>query len=61
MNKEQIIKLIRNKEKELYADYRHCQSQYGVDHKHSRYALGAWGAVLNLLETIETIEEYENN
>ena len=61
MKKEQIIKLIRNKEKELYADYRNCQSQYGVEHKHTRFALGAWGAVLNLLETIETIEEYENN
>jgi hypothetical protein len=61
MKKEHIIELIRNKEKELYSDYRHCQSQYGVEHKHTRFALGAWGSVLNLLETIETIEEYENN
>ncbi len=61
MNKEQILELIRSKEAELYADFRCCQGQYGTDHKHTRFALGAWGSVLNLLETIETIEEYENN
>jgi hypothetical protein len=56
MNKEQILELIRSKEAELYADFRCCQSQYGVDHKHTRYALGAWGSVLNLLQTIENNE-----
>jgi hypothetical protein len=61
MEKEQILELIRSKEAELYADFRCCQSQYGTDHKHTRYALGAWGSMLNLLETIETIEENENN
>jgi hypothetical protein len=61
MEKQQILELIRSQEQELYKDLQHCKSQYGVDHKHSRYALGAWGAVLNLLETIEKIEENENN
>jgi len=58
MTKEEILELILSKEQELYKDFRHCQSQYGVENKHTRFALGAWGAVLNLLETIE---ENENN
>ena len=57
MNKEQIIELIRNQEKMLYAEVKECKSLYGVDHRHTRYALGAWGSILNLLETIEN----ENN
>lgn len=57
MNKEQILDLIRSKEQELYADLQECKSQYGVDHRHTRYALGAWGAILNLLDTIQD----ENN
>jgi hypothetical protein len=58
MTKEQILELIRSKEQELYADFRFCQIEYGTDHKHTRYALGAWGSMLNLLEKIE---EHENN
>jgi hypothetical protein len=58
MDKQQILELIRSKEQELYADFKYCEMQYGVEHKHTRYALGAWGSVLNLLETIE---ENENN
>jgi hypothetical protein len=58
MNKKQILDLIRSKEKELYADFKHCEMQYGVEHKHTRFSFGAWGSVLNLLETIE---ENENN
>jgi hypothetical protein len=61
MNKQQIIDLIRSQEKELYANLQECKSIYGSENHHTRFALGAWGAVLNLLETIETIEEYENN
>jgi len=57
MNKEQILELIRSKEQELYAELQECKSQYGVDHKHTRYALGAWGSILNLLDTIQD----ENN
>ncbi len=49
MNKEQILELIRSQEQELYKDLQECKSQYGVDHNHTRYALGAWGSVLNLL------------
>lgn len=56
MKKEQILELIRSQEQELYKDFRHCQGQYGTDHKHTRYALGAWGSMLNLLETIEKDE-----
>jgi hypothetical protein len=56
MNKEQILELIRSTEQELYADLQDCKSYYGVDHKHTRYALGAWGAALNLLQTIENNE-----
>jgi len=56
MNKEQILELIRSREQELYKDFQDCKSQYGVDHKHTRYALGAWGAALNLLQTIENNE-----
>jgi hypothetical protein len=56
MNKEQILELIRSREQELYADFQDCKSQYGTDHKHTRYALGAWGAALNLLQTIENNE-----
>ena len=56
MNKEQILELIRSQEQELYADFKHCEMQYGVDHNHTRYALGAWGSVLNLLQTIENNE-----
>ena len=56
MDKEQIIDLIRSKEKELYADFKHCEWQYGTEHKHTRFAFGAWGSILNLLETIEANE-----
>jgi len=58
MNKEQILELIRSQEQALYAELQECKSHYGVDHNHTRYALGAWGSILNLLETIE---ENENN
>ena len=58
MDKEQILDLIRSKEKELYADFKHCEWQYGTEHKQTRFAFGAWGSMLNLLETIE---ENENN
>jgi len=56
MNKEQILELIRSQEQELYKDLQECKSQYGVDHKHTRYALGAWGSMLNLLQTLEENE-----
>ena len=57
MNKEQILELIRSQEQELYKDLQECKSHYGVEHKHTRYALGAWGAALNLLQTIENNED----
>jgi hypothetical protein len=44
------------KEQELYAELQYCKSQYGVEHNHTRYALGAWGSILNLLQTLEENE-----
>lgn len=57
MTKEEILDLMRNQEKMLYAELQDCKSRYGVDHRHTRYALGAWGSVLNLLNIIQD----ENN
>ena len=57
MKKQEILDLIRSKEAELYSELQFCKTQYGVDHKHTRYALGAWGSILNLLDTIQD----ENN
>jgi hypothetical protein len=56
MNNEQILDLVRMKEQELYAELQYCKSQYGVEHNHTRYALGAWGSILNLLQTLEENE-----
>ncbi len=56
MNNEQILDLVRMKEQELYAELQYCKSQYGVEHKHTRYALGAWGSILKLLQTLEENE-----
>jgi hypothetical protein len=61
MTKEQIIDLIKAQEQELYADFKHCERQYCVEHKHTRFAFGQWGALVNLLETIKNNENNENN
>lgn len=57
MKKQEIIDLIRSQEKMLYAELQECKRLYGVDHRHTRYALGAWGSILNLLNIIQN----ENN
>jgi len=58
MTKEQIIELIRSQEVYFYNDLRDCEEIYGSKDAHTRYAAGAWGAIFELLQTIE---ENENN
>lgn len=57
MTKEEILDLMRSQEKMLYDELKDCKRLYGVDHRHTRYALGAWGSILNLLNIIQN----ENN
>lgn len=58
MKKEEVIELIRSGEAELYKNLQECKSIYGSEDNHTRYAAGAWGAIFELLQTIE---ENENN
>jgi hypothetical protein len=58
MTKEEILELLRIQQAESYKNLQECQEIYGSDNKHTRYAAGAWGAIFELLETIE---ENENN
>lgn len=58
MNKEEILDIIRIGEQELYKNLQECKSIYGSEDNHTRYAAGAWGAIFELLQTIE---ENENN
>ena len=57
MNKEQIIELIRSQEVYFYNDLRDCEEIYGSKDAHTRYAAGAWGAIFELLQTIEENEK----
>jgi hypothetical protein len=56
MTKEEILDLIRIGEQELYKNLQECKSIYGVEHNHTRHASGAWGAIFELLQTIEENE-----
>lgn len=58
MNKEQLLDFIRSQEAESYKNLRECEEIYGSQNAHTRYAAGAWGAIFELLQTIE---ENENN
>ena len=58
MNKEQILDLIRNQEAYFYKNLQECKILYGSEDNHTRYAAGTWGAIFELLQTIE---ENENN
>ena len=58
MTKEQILELLKRQEVESYKNLQECRDIYGSDSNHTRYAAGAWGAIFELLETIE---ENENN
>lgn len=61
MNKEQIIKLIKKEEAQLYLEFTELRRMYGRNHESTIYAAAQWNAVLGILETIETIERNENN
>lgn len=58
MNKEQIIDLIKATEAELYAEILEMREAFGVEHRGTQHTQARWGAIVNLLETIE---ENENN
>lgn len=56
MNKEQIIKFIKDEEKSLYFEFTELRRMYGREHESTKYAAAQWNAVLGILENIETIE-----
>ncbi len=58
MNKEQIIELIRSQEAELYAELLDMRSSFGPNDRGTLHTQAQWGALVNLLDTIE---EHENN
>lgn len=58
MNKEQIIELIRSQEAELYAELLDMRSSFGPNDRGTLHTQAQWGALVNLLDTIE---ENENN
>lgn len=53
MTKEQIIELIKIQEYYFYKNLQECKMRYGSEDNHTRYAAGAWGAIFELLQTIE--------
>lgn len=57
MTKDEILELIRNGEAYFYKNLRECEEIYGSQDAHTRYAAGAWGAIFELLQTIEENEE----
>ena len=58
MTKEKILELIRSQQAYFYKNLQECEEIYGKQDAHTRYAAGAWGAIFELLQTIE---ENENN
>jgi hypothetical protein len=58
MNKEQILELIRSKEAELYAELLEQREYFGANDRGTLHTQAQWGALVNLLDTIE---ENENN
>lgn len=56
MNKEQIIKFIKDEEKLLYLEFTELRRMYGREHESTKFASAQWNAVLGILENIETIE-----
>ena len=57
MTKDEILELIRNGEAYYYKNLRECEDIYGSQDAHTRYAAGAWGAIFELLQTIEENEK----
>jgi len=58
MNKEQILELIKATEAELYQELCEMRKAFGATDKGTLNTQARWGAIVNLLETIE---ENENN
>lgn len=56
MNKEQIIKFIKDEEKLLYIEFTELRRMYGREHESTKFASAQWNAVLGILESIEIIE-----
>ena len=56
MNKEQIIELIRSKEAELYAELLEMRAAFGANDRGTLHTQAQWGALINLLDTIEENE-----
>lgn len=61
MTKEEIIKFIKGEEQALYFEFTELRRMYGREHESTTYASAQWNAVLGILESIETIEQNENN
>jgi hypothetical protein len=58
MTKEQIIDLIKAQEAELYTEILEMREAFGATDRGTLNTQARWGAIANLLETIE---EHENN
>lgn len=58
MTKEEILDLIHCKEAELYAELLDMRSSFGANDRGTLHTQAQWGALVNLLDTIE---ENENN
>jgi hypothetical protein len=58
MTKDEILELIFNEEKELYAEYRYAMEQFGRDDRTTKRCGAEWSAINTLKDKIE---EHENN
>ena len=58
MDKEQILELIRATEAELYTELLEMRDAFGPTDRGTLNTQARWGAIVNLLDTIE---EHENN
>jgi hypothetical protein len=59
MTKDQILDLIKNKERELYCDYIFSREHYGSEDKATIRCGAEWSAVSSLLDDI--LDQDENN
>jgi hypothetical protein len=57
MTKEEILDLIRSKEAELYAELLEMRQAFGADDRGTLHTQAQWGALVNLLDTIEENEK----
>jgi len=58
MTKDEILELIFNEERELYAELQEQRRWYGYDDRGTLHTQAQWGALVNILDKIE---ENENN